>query len=77
MGDKDDLWNDIVRRHDLRENSMSVLANWPYADWVMARSWDTILEDTKRFRYGFCEVLDSEEMFIDYFDHLRDNRIVP
>ena len=77
MGDKDNLWNDIVQHYSLRQSSMASLANWPYADWVMARSWDTILEDTKRFRFGFSDVLDSEEMFIDYFDHLRANKIIP
>lgn len=77
MGDKDALWDRIVEKHGLERTRMSELANWRFADWVMGRSWDTILEDTKRLRYGFHEVVDSEEMFIAHFDRLKAANIIP
>lgn len=77
LGDKDELWNQVVKRHGLRPISMSELANWPYADWVMARDWDTILDDTKRVNFGFTEMKYHEDAFFEYFDHLREMKIVP
>jgi hypothetical protein len=32
---------------------------------------------TKARRYGFHEVVDSEEMFFRIFDELRANKVIP
>lgn len=77
LGDKAHVWDRIVQKHGLAPTKIGELANWPYADWVMARDWDTILDDTKRISYGFTEVKYHEDAFFEYFEHLRKSKVVP
>ena len=77
MVDKGPVWDEIVRRHGLQPTRMEDLVNWDYADWVMTRGWDTLLDDTKRIRHGFTQVMRHEDMFFDYFDRLRGDRYIP
>jgi hypothetical protein len=53
------------------------MGDWAFADWNLGRTWDTILEDTKRLQYGFTEVMDSEESFLSTFDRMRADRLIP
>ena len=48
-----------------------------FADWNFGRTWDTILEDTKRLQYGFTEAIDTEQNFIEIFDDMRAARVIP
>lgn len=77
LGNQGDLWDEIIRKHGLKETRMDELANWSYADWVMGRGWDTLLDDTKRISHGFIKVMRHEDMFISYFDKLRAEKFIP
>jgi hypothetical protein len=67
----------IEMKHQLQPYKMDELANWIFADWVFARDWDIILEDRKRIRHGYTEIIYTEEMFARYFKKMRDMRIIP
>jgi nucleoside-diphosphate-sugar epimerase len=77
MADKEDVWQDIVRKYDLRKTKLSDFGDWVFGDWILGRTWDTILEDTKRIKAGFTEVMDSEESFISTFNEMRAERLIP
>lgn len=77
LGSQQALWRDIVRKYGLRDSEMAELANWAYADWVMGRGWDTVLDDTKRISHGFTKVMRHEEMFFSYFDTLKREKLIP
>lgn len=53
------------------------MGDWGFADWNFGRAWDTILEDTKRFKHGFYDVIDTEECFLNAFNEMRAKRIIP
>ena len=53
------------------------MGDWSFGDWNLGRSWDTILEDTKRIQYRFTEVIDSDESFLSTFDLMRRDGIIP
>jgi nucleoside-diphosphate-sugar epimerase len=77
MADKAPVWDAIVARHGIRPTPLSDMGDWAFADWNLGRTWDTILEDTKRIKYGFTEVMDSEESFLSTFDRMRADRLIP
>jgi nucleoside-diphosphate-sugar epimerase len=77
MADKDALWQAIVRKHGLRPTALHSLVLWPYGNYVFRPEWDIISDTSKVRRHGFAEAVDSGRMFLDIFDHLRAERIVP
>lgn len=77
MADKEPVWAEIVRRNGLRENPMSRLANWAFANYAFSNDWDVMSDTTKCRKFGFMEFIDSEEMFLGHFQALRDMKIVP
>ena len=77
MADKGSVWDEIARNHQLKTMTYSDLGDWGFADWNFGRTWDTILEDTKRLQYGFTEAIDTEQNFIEIFDDMRAARVIP
>ncbi|MBN9511099.1 MAG: SDR family oxidoreductase [Alphaproteobacteria bacterium] len=77
MEDKEEVWQDIVRKHGLKPTTLSDFGDWVFGDWIFGRTWDTILEDTKRIKAGFTEVIDSQESFQNAFDQMRAERLIP
>jgi len=77
MLDKEPLWRDIVRKHDLMDVPFREAAHWAYANYAFAPSYDIILDNTKARKYGFQEFVDTEEMFIRVFDSFRRQRFIP
>lgn len=53
MADKASLWADIVCEHGLLPTPFSEAANWSFANYAFAPTWDIMLDSTKARRYGF------------------------
>jgi len=47
------------------------------ADYVFGCDWDVMSDVTKSRRFGFHDVVDSEEMFVSLMRKFRAERIVP
>ena len=77
MSDKDGVWQEIVRKHGLRQTALQSLVLWPYADHVFRPEWDIVSDTSKARADGFAETIDSEKMFLETFDYLRSEKIVP
>jgi nucleoside-diphosphate-sugar epimerase len=77
MADKGALWDEIVREHDLLPTPFPEAANWAFANYAFAPTWDIMLDNTKARKYGFQEFVDTEEMFIRIFDSFRRQRFIP
>jgi len=77
MADKASLWDDLVRRHDLRDAQFFRLTPWAYADTVFARHWDNAISSVKINRAGFTEMIDSEDMMRRIFGDFRARRVIP
>ncbi len=77
MADKEPLWDEIVREHGLLPTPFSEAANWSFANYAFAPTWDIMLDNTKARRHGFQEFVDSEDMFIRIFDSFRRQRFIP
>jgi nucleoside-diphosphate-sugar epimerase len=77
MADKGPLWDQMVEKHGLKPYRFDEIAAWPFADYVFGCDWDVMSNVTKARRYGFHDVVDSEEMFVRLLRRFRAERIVP
>jgi nucleoside-diphosphate-sugar epimerase len=77
MADKAPVWDRIVAKHGLRPNRFEDLAGWKFGDFVFSSEWDVISDCGKARRAGFCETVDTEEMFLRLFTTLRKQSIIP
>lgn len=77
MADKASLWDELVRRHGLRDAAFFRLTPWAYADTVFSRKWDNAISSVKINRHGFTEMIDSEDMMRRIFEDFRARRVIP
>lgn len=77
MADKESLWNEVVQEHGLLPTPFSEAANWAFANYAFAPTWDIMLDNTKARKYGFQEFVDTEDMFLRIFDSFRQQRFIP
>ena len=77
MADKAPLWERIVSEHELQRIPYDQVVSWGYGDFVFGAGFDIISSMSKARRYGFREVVDTEEMLFRMFDGLRAAQVIP
>jgi nucleoside-diphosphate-sugar epimerase len=77
MADKAPLWRAMTDKYRLKPIAYDQLVAWPFADYVFGCDWDVMSDLTKTRRFGFHDVVDSEEMFVRLMRAFRAERIVP
>jgi nucleoside-diphosphate-sugar epimerase len=77
MANKAPVWERIVQKHGLKPYRFEEIAAWKFGDFVFSAEWDVISDCGKARRAGFCETVDSEEMFLRLFREFRENRVIP
>jgi nucleoside-diphosphate-sugar epimerase len=71
------VWDRVVARHGLAPNALSRLVSWKFANYAFSNDWDVMSDTTKCRKFGFLEFVDSQEMFLEQFDILKRERIIP
>lgn len=77
MAGMDPVWQRIVAKHGLRPTRLEDLALWGFADFVWGQEHDVVSDTTKLLRYGFHETVNSEAMFLGFFDDYRRAGLIP
>ncbi|MDE1161218.1 MAG: SDR family oxidoreductase [Acidobacteriaceae bacterium] len=77
MTDKVPVWERIIEKHGLQPIPYAAVSAWPFADFIFNSGFDNITSTIKARRAGFHECIDSEDMFREFFDELRLNKIIP
>lgn len=77
MADKAEVWRRIVSKHGLRNIPFERIAAWPFGEFVFRIDYDIISDTTKARRFGFVDVIETESMFREIFDHLRREKYLP
>jgi hypothetical protein len=71
------VWDRIVARHDLIPNPLEKIASWWHTDGDLGREVECFADMTKSRTLGFHVTADSRRSFLDLFDKLRVERIIP
>jgi len=77
MADKEPVWQRLAQRHGLAPHPFHQLAGWAFGDFVFGSDYDIVSDMGKARRAGFCESLDTEQMFLDLFARFRAARVIP
>jgi nucleoside-diphosphate-sugar epimerase len=77
MADKAGLWDRIVRDSGLQPFKYKDIASWQFGDFIFHSDYDNITSTIKCRKLGFHEVIDSEDMFAEYFAELRKRKVIP
>lgn len=77
MADKGAIWRGIADREGLVANEIEKVADWAFADVMLAGAWDQTASVVKAHQYGFNGMVDTEEMFDRLFAEYRQLRLLP
>lgn len=77
MQDLDPDWQALVRQHGLQPHALDRLASPWHTDLDLGRPMECLHSMAKSRALGFGEIQDTEKSFIDVFDRLRAERIIP
>jgi nucleoside-diphosphate-sugar epimerase len=70
-------WSDIAGRYGLVESDIGKLASWWHTDADLGRPMEVITDMTKSRKAGFVDYQSTPDSFIDLFDELRAQRMIP
>lgn len=70
-------WDALVARHGLQPNSLDRLASAWHTDLDLGRPMECLHSMAKSRALGFKQFQDTEQSFVDVFDRLRAERIIP
>ena len=81
MSDKDTVWDNIVRKHQLQPYRLrDLVPSWEYADFTFRyrqTPFESLLSTIKVRKAGFHECIDSAEMFTIQLCELQNKRVLP
>jgi len=77
MADAGPIWDEIVQRHGLAPHRLDQLASWWHSDADLSRPLETFTDMGKSRRYGFLDYKTSDRSFLDLFERLQAERIIP
>jgi nucleoside-diphosphate-sugar epimerase len=77
MLDAGPAWNRIVEKYGLAPYDVRTLASWWHTDADLGRTMETFTDMGKSRRLGFLDYQETERSFLDLFDQLRAERIIP
>ena len=71
------VWNGIVKKHKLQPFPIDKLASWWHSDADLGRKIEAFTDISKSRRLGFHEYQETPRSFLDLFDRLRAEKIIP
>jgi len=77
MKDMGPDWDKIVEENNLQRNPLSKLASAWHTDLDLGRPMECVHSMAKCRALGFDQFQDTEQSFIDVFDRLKAERIIP
>ena len=77
MADASPIWNRIIEKHGLASHPLEELASWWHSDADLGRTIETFTDMTKSRLLGFTDYQPTDRSFLDLFERLRRERIIP
>jgi hypothetical protein len=77
MDHADDVWARLVQEHGLQPYKASELASWWHTDADLGREVETFADMSKSRSLGFLDYQDSARSFLELFETLRAQKVIP
>jgi nucleoside-diphosphate-sugar epimerase len=82
LSDKGPLWQTMTAKYGLKPFPFERTPDWAQGSFTppnsrLACEYDFVADTLKIRRSGFCEAIDSEEMFLAMFERFRDEKLIP
>jgi len=77
MDHADEVWAQLVAQHGLAPYTASELASWWHTDADLGREVETFADMSKSRSMGFLDFQDSARSFLDLFETLRAQKVIP
>ncbi|SAL88223.1 NAD-dependent epimerase/dehydratase [Caballeronia arvi] len=70
-------WADIAARHALAEHDIDKLVSWWHTDADLGRPMEVLTDMSKSRKLGFLDYQCTPDAFVDLFERLKRERIIP
>ena len=77
MQNADEAWKAIASQHHLRESDINKLVSWWHTDADLGRPMEVFTDMSKSRKAGFTGYRSTLDSFIQLFDRLKEERIIP
>jgi hypothetical protein len=77
MRETDEVWARVVKRHNLKDVSVSHLVDWEYGDYHFNKTRGEIPSIIKLWQTGFHEVTDTISLFLRVLAQYREAQLLP
>jgi hypothetical protein len=71
------IWEDIVHRYGVAESDLDRLVSWWHTDGDLGRDIECVTDMSKSRDAGFLDYVRTDQAFVDLFERLRAERIIP
>jgi hypothetical protein len=71
------LWEQLVEQYDLVRTPFKDIAGWDFGDFLFRSEFDNVSSTIKIRQAGFTDCYDSRDRFLELFEHLAADRIIP
>jgi len=75
--DKEPVWKSLARKHGLLDLPYEQVASWYFGDAIFYMEYDNITSTINARRAGFHDCIDTEAMFLNFFEELRRRKVIP
>lgn len=77
MAGAEPVWAELAKKHGLIEPDLDKVASFWHTDGDLLRPFECITDMTKSRKLGFDRFQASDESFLDLFQRLKAERVVP
>ena len=77
MADKEPVWNAIVKKENLQPIPYEQIVSWGFGDFAFNQDFDNVSSTIKARSAGFHDCIDTESMFSQFFEKLREMKLLP
>ncbi|WP_347057166.1 SDR family oxidoreductase [Blastococcus sp. HT6-30] len=77
MADRRDVWERLVARHGLVSTPYEDLVRWEFGEFIFTSGFDNVSSTIKLRQAGFADCLDTEHRFLELFDRLAADGVIP
>lgn len=74
---KQEIWKEIAERYGLKENDLSKLTSAWHTDLDLGRPIEVMTDMSKSRKLGFTVFENTEDSFLNLFEKLRNEKIIP